>query len=434
MATRYRWVVLAVFMLLSMVVQIQWLTHAPIARAAQVYYAGQFDPESLVNIDFLALIYMLVYLVMSIPASYVIDTRGIRVGLGIGALVAGVCGLVKGLFAANFAIVLLCQVGLSVAQPFVVNALTALTVRWFPLKERAIAAGLGTLAMYVGIVIAMVVTPMLVDTSPDSPTYGAGIGDMLMIYGVATAIAAALSLASIRERPTVPVSDEQIERHGFGDGLRHILTQRDMVITIGLFFIGLGIFNAISAMVDSIAAMMGVQDSDGLIGGLMLFGGIIGAVVVPILSDKLRKRKLFLVICMIGMVPGVAGLAFAGSLAATPDGAYTIALIASFVLGFFVMSAGPIGFQYAAEVSFPAPESTSQGLLMLAGQVTGLLFTAGMSVRDNAWLPAFMITFVGLALVGVVMVSMLRESPMILTEAERAQGKTLAGSEPSTAD
>ena len=28
------------------------------------------------------------------------------------------------------------------------------------------------------------------------------------------------------------------------------------------------------------------------------------------------------------------------------------------------MSAGPLGFQYAAEVSHPAPESTSQGMLL----------------------------------------------------------------------
>ncbi|MCA9298590.1 MAG: MFS transporter, partial [Phycisphaerales bacterium] len=321
--------------------------------------------------------------------------------------------------------VVLCQVGLAIAQPFIMNAVTALSVRWFPLKERALAAGMASLAMYVGIIIAMVVTPAMVDTSPESATYGDGVRGMLMIYGVITAVAAALAIVLIRERPAVPVSDEQLERHGFVEGFKHILRQRDMVITIGLFFIGLGVFNAISAMVDSIAASIGVQDSDGLIGGLMLIGGIIGAIVLPILSDKYRKRKIFLVICMVGMVPGVVGLAFAGDIASSPEGAYTVALVASFILGFFVMSAGPIGFQYSAEVSYPAPESTSQGLLLLAGQITGLVFTAGMSVRDNAWLPAFMMSFVALSFVAVVLVSMLRESPMILTEAERAEGKTL---------
>ena len=64
-----------------------------------------------------------------------------------------------------------------------------------------------------------------------------------------------------------------------------------MIITLFLFLIGLGIFNAISSMTDSIAAHVGVKDSDGLIGGVMLIGGIIGAIILPILSDKYQKTK-----------------------------------------------------------------------------------------------------------------------------------------------
>lgn len=50
----YRWVVLGALMMVTLAVEVQWLTHAPIARAADVFYAGQFDPGSLLNIDFLA--------------------------------------------------------------------------------------------------------------------------------------------------------------------------------------------------------------------------------------------------------------------------------------------------------------------------------------------------------------------------------------------
>lgn len=78
---------------------------------------------------------MLVYLVVCIPASYVIDTWGKRKGIGFGAFLAGVAGFLKGLFAANFTVVL------AIAQPFILNAITAMTVRWFPLKERGLAAG-----------------------------------------------------------------------------------------------------------------------------------------------------------------------------------------------------------------------------------------------------------------------------------------------------
>jgi len=408
----YRWVVLAAFMLISVMIQIQWLTHAPVARAAEEFYAGQFNPASIINIDFLAMLYMLIYLVICIPASYIIDTYGIRTGISIGASLAGVCALLKGIFAASFTGVLITQIGLSIAQPFILNAVTAVSVRWFPLEERGLAAGLSALAQYIGIIIAMGVTPLLIGTNPDAANYGSGFERMLMIYGSITLAAAVLAILLIREAPPKPPSKEKLIHKPFFEGIKHILRQRDMIIMIILFFIGLGIFNAVSSMVDSIAADIGVKDSNGMIGVLMLVGGVIGAIILPLLSDKMMRRKLFLVICIAGMIPGTAGLAFAGRIGVSPAAAYSIALGASFILGFFVMSAGPIGFQYAAEVSYPAPESTSQGFLLLSGQITGLLFVAGMSIRDNALLPGFMTVFTILAIAAFICVILLKESPM----------------------
>ncbi len=415
----YRWVILLVFMLINVVVQIQWLAHAAVARPAALFYEGQFDPSSFFNIDFLAMVYMLVFIVMSFPASYVIDTYGIRVGVSIGALLAGLAGLMKGMFADSFTAVVVAQVGLAVAQPFILNAVTAVSVRWFPLRERGMAAGFSALAQYVGIVIAMLVTPILVGSDPAEPGYGTGFERMLLTYGWITFAAAIITLLLLREEPPTPPSGDTVHRHSFVKGVRHILKQRDMRITLALFFVGLGIFNAVSSMTDSIAAHAGVQDSDGLIGGLMLIGGILGASILPILSDKFRKRKVFLVICIAGMVPGVFGLTFAGNLASDPETIYAISLAASFVLGFFIMSAGPLGFQYAAEVSHPAPESTSQGMLLWVGQVTGLVFVAGMSVENNSYLPAFMTCFAILSLFSLGAVLLLRESPMIITERDR---------------
>lgn len=416
----YRWVVLAVFMLITVAVEIQWLTHAPVARAAEVFYAGQFDPASLINVDFLAMSYMLLFLVFCLPASYVIDTYGIRRGVGIGAALAGAAGLVKGLFGAHFAVVLAAQLVLAAAQPFIINGVTALTVRWFPLKERGLAAGLASLAQYLGIILVMAVTPLMVVSSPADPRYGQGMDRMLLIYGIFTAAAAVAALVFMREKPPTLPGREEYRPAPFTAGLKRILSLRDMRITLLLFFIGLGIFNAVSSMVDSIAGYLGVVDSDGMIGVLMLLGGVIGALVLPTLSDKFMKRRIFLVLCMGGMVPGLFGLTFAGRLFADPAAAYALALVSSFILGFFVMSAGPIGFQYAAEVSAPAPESTSQGLLLLSGQITGLVFVAGMSVRDNAYLGGFMVFFFAAAVAAVLLVLLLKESPMM--EAARKKG------------
>jgi len=415
---RYRYVVLSVFILISIAIQIQWLTHAAVVRPAELFYQGQFNPESFFNIDFLALIYMVVFLVVSFPASYIIDTYGIRVGLITGSVLLGVFSITKAIFARNFTGVAISQTGLAVAQPFIMNAITAVAARWFPFSERATASGLSTLAQYIGIVIAMLLTPLFIGSDPALAGYGTGFEKMLWVYGGFSLMAAVLCIVLIRERPE-GASSEAKERFAFFHGIRHIVRQRDMLITTLLFLIGLGIFNAVSSMTDSIAERAGVSDSDGLIGGLMLIGGIIGAFILPILSDRYRKRKLFLVICITGMVPALFGLAYPDQIASTPEKIYHITLASSFLLGFFVMSAGPIGFQYAAEVCYPAPESSSQGILLWVGQLTGMVFVAGMSVKNNQYLGVFLTAFAVLGLLALVAVLLLRESPMMLDERKK---------------
>jgi MFS family permease len=421
----YRWVILGAFAMISIVVQLQWLTHAPIARPAAVFYKGQFNPDSFLDIDFLALLYMLVYLIISIPASHIINKYGIRLGIGLGAILAAIGAGIKGAMGASYIAVVVGQVFLSVAQPFILNALTAVTVRWFPVKERALAAGLASLAQYLGIFAAMLFTPMMVNHDPSSPGYGQGTDTMLRVYGIITVASCILTLILMRERPAIAPSDESIERYGFSKGFKHMFSLRDMNLMVILFTIGLGIFNAVSSMVDAIAANLGVKDSDGMIGGLMLIGGIIGAVIIPILSDLFYRRKLFLIICLAGMVPGIAGLTFAakltGGLGVNPEAAYNLALASSFILGFFVMSAGPIGFQYAAEISAPTPESTSQGVLILSGQISGIIMVAGMSIKSNIYLPYWMIIFVLGTVIAFIITLLIRESPIIL--AERAKHK-----------
>jgi MFS family permease len=324
----------------------------------------------------------------------------------------GVFSLVKAFFATSFVIVVIAQIGLAIAQPFILNAVTALTVRWFPLNERAMAAGFSALAQYIGIVIAMLITPMLVGSDPARADYGTGFESMLRVYALVGAGSAILFIIFIREAPEgVKFSTE--ERASFIRGVKLILQNRDMRITLLLFLIGLGIFNAVSSMTDSISESMGVKDSDGLVGGLMLIGGIIGAIVLPLLSDIFRKRKVFLVLCLGSMVPGVFGLTFAPLLGLPTEQIYTLALISSFVLGFFVMSAGPIGFQYAAEISYPAPESASQGMLLWIGQLTGMIFVAGMSIRDNTYLDKFMLFFCLLSIAAFILVIFLQESPLM---------------------
>ena len=323
--------------------------------------------------------------------------------MGIGAILTGIFGLMKGFFPGDYTLVVIAQTGLAVAQPFIINAATKVAAQWFPLLERALAVGIATLAQFIGIIIVMVASPLMIKTEI-SGVYD--LSSMLMTYGLISCAGAVILLIFLREKPpTPPEIVEQKENLSVAENLRQILHQPDMKYLFPIFFIGLGLFNAISTCIDQICQTKGLtMDQTGIIGGIMLVAGIIGALILPVLSDKLKRRKAFICMAMAGATPGIAGLAFFTQ--------FSFLLIASFLLGFFLLGAGaPVGFQYCAEVTRPAPESISQGLLLFTGQVSGILFIVFMNLVGTT--PA-MVIFIGLALVNILLTLGLKESKMIL--------------------
>jgi cyanate permease len=396
----YRWIMLLAFMLVVAINQLLWITFAPITSDAAGYY-GVSD----LSIGLLSLVFLIVYIVVSIPASWAIDTYGIRVAVGIGAALTGIFGLLRGLVAPSYTLVLISQIGIAVGQPFILNAVTTVAARWFPIRERATAAGLGSLAIYIGIFVGLALTPYL--------TVQSGIGSMLVSYGIVAVIAALVFFGFARERPpTPPCPPGQEERSLVLDGLRQTLRKRQFALLMLIFFVGLGVFNAVTTWIEDIVRPRGFSITQaGDVGGLMIIGGIIGALVVPLLSDRYRRRTPFLVLALVGATLGLGGITYATS--------YGLLLASAFVLGFFLLSAGPVGFQYGAEVAYPAPEGTSNGLLLLMGQISGILFIFGMDgfkSPETGSMTSPLVVLIGLLVTSLFLCTRLREAKTLMME------------------
>jgi len=393
----YRWVVLLVFMIVVALNQLLWITFAPITGSAATYYQ-----VSDLSIGLLSMSFMIVYILVSLPASWVIDTYGMRLAVGIGAALTGIFGLLRGLVAPNYALVLIAQIGIAIGQPFILNAATKVAARWFPLEERATATGLGSLAIYLGIVVGLAATPYL--------TLRAGMGGMLLVYGIVAMIAAVAFFALSRERPpTPPCPPGQEERSLVFDGLGQALRKKDFILLMLVVFVGLGVFNGITTWIEGIVRPRGFSTTQaGIVGGLMVAGGVLGAVVIPSLSDRYRRRVPFMLLALCGATLGLIGVTLALS--------YGLLLASAFVLGFFLLSAGPIAFQYGAEVTYPAPEGTTNGLLLLTGQISGIIFIFGMdtlkSPRTGSMTPALLV-FIALFLLSLIICTRLKESTLM---------------------
>jgi MFS family permease len=347
----YRWVVLAVFMLVNLMIQLLWISYAPITSLASTYY-GVSD----LAIGILAMSFMIAFIPLSLPAAWLIDTRGFRLAVGFGVVLMAVFGIARGLVGTNYTLVLLSTIGIAIAQPFLLDSWTKVPANWFAPGERAKAVGLVTLASMLGIALGMVLTPILADAM--------SIATLQLVYGLLAAASAVAFLALARERPaTPPCPPGMDERALVLDGLKHALRVKPFLVMLGVAFIVMSAFNGVTTWVEQIIHPRGFSPTDaGIMGALMLVAGIIGAVVLPALSDRRGKRIRFVVIALAATVPGMLGIAFASS---------TLLLYAfAAVLGFFLVAVFPIVMQYAAEITNPTPEGTSNGLIQLCGQVS----------------------------------------------------------------
>lgn len=394
---RIRWFILIIYMLMIAANQLLWITFAPITGDATKYY-GVSD----LQIGILSMCFMIVYVVVSIPASWIIDKYGIRIGVGTGAVFTGVFGLLRGFAGSDYNMLLMTQIGIAIGQPFILNAITKLSARWFPIEERATAAGLGTLAMYIGILAGMTITPYLIRVS--------GINGMLYTYGIISASIAIIFLLFIKEGPpTAPCLPEQEERSLVFDGFKSTIRTKDFIWLMVIFFIGLGVFNSVTTWIEDIMRPRGFSAMQaGMTGGMMIIGGVIGALIIPMLSDKYKKRTPFIILALFGATLGLTGITFATS--------YWLMITSGMVLGFFLLSAGPVGFQYGAEITFPASEGTSNGMLLLMGQVSGIAFIFGMDSFKSAEtgsMTSSLVILIGLMVLSIFMSFTLKESVIL---------------------
>ncbi len=396
----YRWVVLGVFMFINFTIQILWISYAPITGPAAQFY-GVTD----LQIGLLAMTFMIAFIPLSIPVSWAIDTYGFRKAVSLGAIIMGVFGILRGLAGNNYTLVLISTIGLAISQPFLLNAWTKVPAQWFSIEERATAVGLVTLANLVGTALGMVLTPILIE-SISIPT-------VQLIYGGIAAFSALLFVVFARERPLTPPCPPGLEvRALMLDGLKHAFKVKDFLLYLAVIFIGLGLFNGINTWIENIVRPRGFTPTDaGTLGAVMLVGGLFGAVIIPPFSDRQHKRKKFLLLGIVLSIPGLIGLTFATE--------FWLLLVSAFALGFFLISTSPIGMQYAAEITFPTPEGTSNGLIQLFGQASVIFvyIMEALKSPDGSFTLSLLLA-VGLLIVSAAIITQLHD-PQV---GERAKG------------
>ncbi len=363
---RYRWVILAIYMYVAALTQLYWLNFA----AIETYIEDLLSiPAS--SVMWFTLVFPLIQVLLTMPAGVIIDKRGFKYGIGIGVLFTGVFAMLRLLNPASFAVLLISQIGISIGQPFVLNAVTKLAVTWFPQKEEATAVGLGSLALFIGMMAGLGATPVLVQTL--------GFESMLLIYGAIGVVGILLFFTLIKPKPQTPTREiEALEEISNWEGIKRILKIRDFVILGFIALIGIGVFNGLATWLEKILNelhQLPMTDA-GSISAVLIFSGMLGCIVIPIISDKIARRKPFLILASLIGAMSVTVLIFANG--------YSMNLVNGIVLGFFLISALPIMLTLSTEITGARFAGISVGYLQLLGNAAAVVIVLVMEILRGA--------------------------------------------------
>src|SRR5262249_56640476 len=142
------------------------------------------------------MVFMIVFIPMSIPVAWMIDTLGFKLSVSVGVVLMAVFGVLRGLAGTSYPLVLASTVGIAMGQPFLMNSWTKLPANWFPIRERATAVGFAFLSTMSGIALGMGLTPLLADR--------VSISGVQLIYGGVAVIAATLFIGVALAGPPPP--------------------------------------------------------------------------------------------------------------------------------------------------------------------------------------------------------------------------------------
>jgi len=122
----YRYVIAIIYIVLSFTTGIMWTVVTPIAIPIASAYHQSDSTVALIPASF-----MILYIFVNFPSSWIIDLRGIRQGMLLGIIATTVGAGIRTLVNIDFTYMVIGQFICSIGQPLLLNATTKVAVRWF---------------------------------------------------------------------------------------------------------------------------------------------------------------------------------------------------------------------------------------------------------------------------------------------------------------
>jgi hypothetical protein len=362
------------------------MSMSPIAEAV-----GDEYQVSVAAVNGLVLSFMILYGPGTWLASQTIRSYGLGPSIQAGAVANLLAALVRWAslyyhYHPSFPMLLVGTCVSAMAQPVFFNTPTRVAAAWF--SHHAEATAIALFASFLGLAMAEAIPPLVVDEQ------GQGLQLYLLVQVGVTAMTLVFTLCFFESEPTEPPSAAEAARRLQASSssspettttsssllyadVKRLLHDKDYLVVLYSFGIGLAVFNAILTLLPEWIATAGFDDPDvaGNCGGLLVVGGILSTAVAAPLLDQSRQYTTAVRVSF-----GVALLVSTGFvwMFLRPSTSTKMLGLGFAALGAAQLPLLTICLDAVAAHTYPISEEVSSAGLMLVGQYGGVVIIYSM--------------------------------------------------------
>uniref|UniRef100_A0A8D2PL17 FLVCR heme transporter 2 n=1 Tax=Zosterops lateralis melanops TaxID=1220523 RepID=A0A8D2PL17_ZOSLA len=264
---------------------------------------------------------------------------------------------------------------------------------------------LSPLSPQLGIAAGFLVPPVLIPNVEDVEKLAYHISIMFfMTAGVASALFI-LVIIVFKEKPPNPPSRAQASIQSRPTAEYSYVQSILRLLRNGNFLLLMVTYGKLPHLCECICVSpQGEEVNAGRIGLTIVLSGMVGALISGIWLDKTKTYKQTTLVVYIMSLVGMIVYTFTLSL-----GHLWVVFVTAGLLGFFMTGYLPLGFEFAAELTYPESEGTSSGLLNVSAQIFGIAFTIGQGqIMDRFGTKAGNLLLCSVLFLGTVMTAFIK--------------------------
>jgi predicted MFS family arabinose efflux permease len=385
----YRWAVLMAYFGVAAMSQMLWLNFAPLVSFLQAKYN-----VSELAVSSLLLSFPLFSVVLSIHSGTMIDKKGYRFVIILGSVISAVFACVR-IFDGNFYMLVIGQAGIAIGQPYIINGISKLVSDWFDKEQSAMATGIGTAGMLIGMALGMGLTPALNESL--------GFTATMMVFAGISVFLTLIFIFTGKENNII--KSKAVAMSAMKE-IKSLFKSKNLVALFIICFFALGFFNGLTTWLEPILKPNGINaEQAGMVGAYLIIGGIVGSVIIPALSDKFKVRKPFLALCCLAALGVVYPLCTMNSL-------NTIYILGG-LMGFFFLPGYALLLAMCEEMAGSEKAGAATGMLMLAGNAGAVVVIVLMPLlngNDPVWTSSIYLMLCLLVITLALVLGVLKET------------------------